>query len=321
MTTGMARKNELRVLVTGAGGMLGRALLQTLSKSCAVTGLSSQSKPSDMPGSWITSNLLDERQLQAAIADCKPDVIVHAASSVFVNECEKHRDQTWALHVGVSKQLVECSRRADAHLIYISTDSVFDGTKSSLYKESDPTNPLNFYALTKLMGERAALDYGRALVLRTNIFGWRSDHRLSFGQWVLAGLKNQNVPLTMFPDVLFTPISTFEFAKLVDDCIRSGVTGLYHAGGADRISKHDFAMRLAARLGLSTSHVVATSIDSVEMGAPRPKNTGLNNSRLAERLSRQMPTLDESIETWLSRAKVEAPKSGNVDLGLTDANP
>ncbi len=283
--------------------MLGAATLQTLGPRYHCIGLSGKSRPAaSMASDWVHTDINDASRLKTAVYRAKPDVIVHMASSVAVNDCEKPeaREPIRRLHVGVSADLAEVARELRAQLIYISTESVFDGRKAGLYTEADPVNPLNYYARTKHEGELAALQHERTLILRTNIFGWRTDGALSFGEWVLEGLRKQE-RRTMFTDVLFSPLSTYLAADTIGRCIERELTGLFHAGGADTLSKFDFAIRMANRLKLSTESLIPCRIDSVQMGAPRPKNTGIDSSKLAAALGQPSPTLDQSIETWLRR--------------------
>lgn len=288
------------VLITGAGGMLGTALMEILPQDFDCTGFSSKPKP-PVPnrGHWAQGNLLDFSRLTETIRHLRPNVIVHAASSVSVNECEKpeNRDSIQKLHVGLTEVLVDVARELGAQIIYISTESVYDGTKSGLYIEGDQTNPRNNYARTKLAGETPVLNYERGLVLRSNIIGWRTDGILSFGEWVVDGIL-RNEKRTMLTDVVFTPVSSYCLAETIGDCMKMGLTGLYHAGGADVVSKYELGLKIARSLELSTEVLVPVTLDQIAMGAPRPRNTSLDSSRLAVSLKKPRPTIDEAVRRW-----------------------
>lgn len=290
--------------------MLGSAILDVLGDRFHCIGVSGRVRPADSKAShWITTNINDTADLKASVFRAEPDVIVHAASSVAVNDCEKpqFRDAIFHLHVGVTEALASVARELRAQFIYVSTESVYDGKKPGLYVEDDAPNPLNHYATTKLQGEETAMKYDAAMVLRTNIFGWRTDGLLSFGEWVLEGLR-KGERRTMFTDVTFTPLSTYCLAESIGHSINKRLSGLYHAGGADFVSKYEFALRLARRLNLPSQTLIACSLDDVVMGAPRPKNTGMDSSKLAKALGYQRPTLEQSMDAWLSRgASDKAP--------------
>lgn len=292
------KKPKAKLLLAGARGMLGRALLEVLADQYECVAIGRSTVASGYGEVWRAVDLRDPTALRALLASERPDVVLNSASNVFVNECESDRKGTYALHVGATEVMAEHSRTHGAKLVYISTDSVFDGSKPGLYREGDATHPLNYYAQTKLLGEEMALHSPRALVLRTNIFGWRTDDRLSFGEWVYQGIRERR-SLTMFDDVTFTPISTYALARVVVRAIAVDASGLFHAGGRDHLSKYRFAVEVAKRLELSAENLLPTSVDSVDMGALRPKNTGLDSSALAAAIGEPMPALEQSLTLWL----------------------
>jgi dTDP-4-dehydrorhamnose reductase len=193
--------------------------------------------------------------------------------------------------------LSDVASSTGAAVIYISTDSVFDGAKSGPYAESDATNPLNVYARTKLAGEQIVLAAPRGLVLRTNIFGWRWRGPDSFSEWVLAGLRRRD-QLTMFTDVIYTPVASDELAGVIGGCIDRELSGLYHAGGGEALSKHDFAVKLAQVFELPADCILPIRMADKALTARRPANMALDSSRLAAALGRPMPGVDASLRTW-----------------------
>lgn len=293
-----------KIVVTGAGGMAGRAFVEgLLAEGHDCIGYSSQRRPDWAPKSqWRQLNILDYAELARLTREIEPDAIVHAASSVFVNECEKEseRPAIYNLHVTLTAELTKLASELDSHLLYISTESVYDGTKQGLYIESDATNPLNYYALTKLQGEVEARKWERSLVFRTNILGWRTDNRGSFLEWVLDGLKKRE-RRTMLTDVTFSPVSTYRLAEDVGESLDKNLTGLFHAGGATSVSKYEVAVLLAKKLELNPDVLVPVTMDQISMGAARPRNTSLDSTRLATALGRSRPTIEDSIDRFLAK--------------------
>ena len=292
------RRERKKAVVLGAGGMLGSAILQTLAPHFQVIGVSRIPHSPNDHHAWAALDILDFAQLTNFLQRERPDVIINSASHVFVNQCEVDREQTDRLHVDMTALLASEAAALDAQLIYISTDSVFDGEKLGRYLESDRTNPRNYYAQSKLRGEVAALRHQRTLILRTNIFGWRTDRHLSFGEWVLSGLQ-KGEKRTMFTDVTYTPISTHGLARMMGRAIELGSAGLFHAGGADYLSKYDFACLVADRLRLPRELLIPTTIEEMPIGAPRPKNTAMDCSRLVQALDFPLPSIESSIDEWL----------------------
>lgn len=287
----------MRVLITGASGMLGSSLIETLRGRLDVIGLS-RHRPADARVGWLEIDLAIPGQLATALEQALPDVVVHAAAMTNVDECE--RDPDLAMRVNqdcVGDIAAHCAARS-AKLVYISTDAVFDGSGKTPYRETDEARPLNVYARAKLGGESLALEAPSSLVLRTNIFGWRHGRGGSLGEWILAGLR-EGRELTTFKDVYFSPIAAVLFAGVISSCIECDLRGLFHAGGAESISKHEFAMKIAEQCGLPVQGLRPISVDEKPLTAPRPKYMSLDSSKLATRLRTELPTVSSSIAAWL----------------------
>ncbi|MFH1776592.1 MAG: SDR family oxidoreductase [Candidatus Omnitrophota bacterium] len=290
-------KNK-KVLITGASGMLGSALLARFAKKYQCSAL--DIKPgASIPGvDWISCELTDVAAAKEAVKRCCPDVVIHCAALVNVDLCESNIEKAYSLHVGSTRTLSEECQARNIGLIYISTDSVFDGNKNGAYTELDEPAPLNTYARTKFEGEKEALKNAQGLVLRTNIFGWTEQGK-SFAEWILEGLRGDK-QLTMFTDVFFTPISTFGLADVISLCIDKSLKGLYHAGGGEVLSKFDFAIKVSSIYGLSADRVIPVVLDDVKLTAPRAKNMALDSSKLSQALDFNMPDVAASLKLWKS---------------------
>lgn len=277
--------------------MLGLSVLSTLGDRYRCVGLSRQPLPA-VDAEWLRGDLTVPDMGEKVAAQC-PDVVLHCAAMTNVDECERHPDLATRLHVESTATLADVCSRLGAKLIYVSTDSVFDGSKKSPYVESDAANPLNVYARTKYEGERRTLETSGGLVLRTNIFGWRWKGQKSFSEWVLDGLQKQS-PLNMVTDVIYSPIATVELARLVGQCIDAGTSGLFHAAGSEALSKHEFALRVAAAFGLPSSCMRPIKLaEMVALDARRPTYMALDSSQLAAELHHPMPDVDQSIKAWM----------------------
>lgn len=287
----------MRVLVTGASGMLGSSLIRVLGERHALTGLS-RSRPPNARIDWLDVDLRIPGEIGAALGRAEPDVIVHAAAMTNVDECERQPDLAHRVNEGCVGELTAYSKTSGAKLVYISTDAVFDGAAGRPYREEDEPRPLNVYARAKLGGERLALGAPGSLVLRTNIFGWRHGRGGSLAEWILAGLR-EGRELTTFRDVYFSPIAAVLLADVVASCLDRKLSGLFHAGGAESISKHQFAVKIAEYCGLPTGSLRPISVDEKGLDAPRPKFMSLDSSKLAAAIGSEMPTVERSIAAWL----------------------
>lgn len=288
----------MKILITGASGMLGTALIAAFEGEHACTGFS-RARPGHAAIDWRTGDLSVPGELASVLNEVRPDLIVHAAAMTNVDACERNPALAQRVNCDVLGEIVEYCQLSGSRLVHISTDSVFDGQKQTPYNENDPLAPLNVYARTKLAAESLALQHPDAIVLRTNIFGWRPPGGdVSFGEWVLRSLRD-GTPLTMFHDVMYSPIATPLFAGVVAQCVKAGLTGLYHAGGGETLSKYQFALKVAEAYGLPTNNVLSISVVDKPLAALRPRNMALDSSKLAAALGiGSLPDVAASIDAW-----------------------
>ena len=285
----------MKVIVTGASGMLGTALIDRLADDFTVIATSRQTGYQKSNVEWTKSDLLDSHAFRSWLIKKRPDVVIHCAALVDVDYCERNPTLAEDIHVRSTQTIISVLKDYGGRIIYISTDSVFNGKKDGLYTEKDIPKPINIYAKTKLAGEEIALSYSQAVVLRTNIFGWSWSGKLSFAEWILSGLKTNTV-LNMFNDVYYTPISVFNLSDIIAEILYKEIfKGLYHASGSTSLSKYDFAIRMASIFNLNADNIFSKSIEKAELLALRPKNMALSNKYIQSFLSYDIPTIEEGI--------------------------
>lgn len=298
-----------RVAVTGAAGMLGTALLDCLEQQSVVLATDVRRGLQRPRISWRLFDLTENDDLRSWLRESVADVVVHCAGIIDVDECERRPDLARAVHVDAAETIASVQEQRGAMSVYVSTDSVFDGTGSGAYVESDAPNPLNIYASSKVEGERAVLAHSGAVALRTNIFGWTSGGRASIAEWILEGLEAQSA-LRMFDDVMFSPINVSHLADAVWACIQIGASGLYHAGGGEVLSKFQFALEVADVFGLPTGCVRARSVEEAGLTAARPKNMALSSRRLSEALGVRLPGARDGLRLMRDQREAGWPWQG-----------
>jgi len=213
--------------ITGASGMLGSALIAHLSKSYRVFATSRGRGVEGKNIKWDCFNLTDIILLTEWLETTRPDVVIHCAAITNVDLCEDNVKLATKLHIETTERISNFLDSYGGRLIYISTDSVFDGEKQGAYSESDLVSPLNVYAKTKMMGEKSVQSMNNGLVLRTNIIGWTQEGKTSFVEWVVNRL-NDNMPLNLFYDVYFSPLTIYELSFIIEKIIEKPILGLYH---------------------------------------------------------------------------------------------
>jgi dTDP-4-dehydrorhamnose reductase len=284
----------MRIGITGASGMLGSALLDYLSNSYKVFATSRSKSIENKNIQWNCFDLTNTASLNNWLKNTKPDLVIHCAALVNVDLCEENIGLASALHVETTQVIANYLEDHNARLIYISTDSVFDGKKQGAYIESDSVDPLNVYAKTKLMGEIIAQSVSKGLVLRTNIIGWTKKGKISFAEWVLKRLVDHD-PVNLFYDVYFSPLHVENISSIIERIIKNPIFGIYHCASSDCISKYDFGMQLAKVFNLSNSNIKRVSVDNMNFKAERPKNMTLDVDKISSALKCDFPCVLDAI--------------------------
>lgn len=276
----------MRLLVTGATGLLGPHLLEHLASVGEVVGVARS-------GADEVCDLTDVAATARLLARVRPDVVVHAAGLTDVDRCEREPEAATAQNELAAASLVSAAD-ASTLLVGVSTDQVY-GSAGAPHAEADVA-PVNVYGRTKLAGERALATHPAHLVLRTNMFGpSRTPGRASLSDFVVDALTTGQ-PVTFFTDVLFSPLHLATLSELVGRCVRAGLSGTFNAGSRQGRSKHDFGMAIAAHRGLPTDGVTAGRSTDLPGRAPRPLDLRLDVRALEAAIGIVMPLLDDEIK-------------------------
>lgn len=284
---------NMKIYITGILGLLGYNVTKVLTDRCEITGIDSI-KLDTTSISYLNDSLFHFDKLEQHIISEKPDVLIHTAAMVNVDKCEEYPEDAQMLNVQVTQQLARICNKHCIKMIYISTDSVFDGHSSHLYTEEDGVNPINIYGKTKLDGEYAVLKSPLNLVLRTNIYGKNLQNKKSLGEWIYTELVNNNT-LKMFTDIYFSPILVDELAQIIYMCCVNDLTGLYHVCSTGCISKYDFAVNLKEIFGITTGKILKSHCELMNFKAKRPQHMGMSNIKIKKALDINISTPIESI--------------------------
>ena len=238
-------------------------------------------------------DLLNFTALKRVLNDADPDVIIHCAAEVNLDICERDNEHANKIHRDVTSVL-SSHNPAKTKLVYISTDSVFDGISGN-YSEEDKVHPLNFYAASKFNGvEAARARRQNYLILRTNIYGFKKNKGNSLFEWI-AGKLSAGETITGFDDLIFNPLYTGQLASLILDLLKTDYCGTLNAGCSDFISKYQFAVDVANEFGWDTSLIMRGSSDQFPSKLARPKNTTLNTNKLRQ-IAGYVPTFKSGLK-------------------------
>jgi len=280
----------MRILVTGAAGLLGSHLVPYL-RRCGhdVIALARNGEVQ------VHADLVDFANTSAILARLSPEAIVNLAGMTNVDDCERDPQAAFRSNVRIVESLALGIRQSGigSHLIQISTDHVYDGV--SLRAEQDVTLR-NVYAFSKYAGELAAATVP-STVLRTNFFGPSAcAHRESLSDWLVRALHTQT-EITVFDDVSFSPLSLESLSGHIERAARERHMGIFNLGSREGMSKADFAFALAKALGLATGGM-RRGVSTARPGAVRrPTGMCMDSSRFERVFRVGLPTLTEEIQS------------------------
>jgi dTDP-4-dehydrorhamnose reductase len=257
---------DLKVLVTGAGGQLGTDLL------------AAGARYEMLPARRADLDVADRDAVLAAVFATRPDVIVHAGAWTAVDACESDPDRAFRVNALGARHVAEAARRSGAHLLYVSTDYVFDGTKDGPYHEWDRPRPLSVYGRSKLAGEEEVARLApEAAIVRTS---WLCGaHGSNVVKTVLA-LAGRPGPLRFVDDQRGCPTFTSDLAAALLALAVSRRPGTFHLTNQGSTTWYGFARDILAAAGLDPGRV--EPVRSVDLDpprpAPRPTNSVLDNA-------------------------------------------
>lgn len=287
-----------KVMITGCAGLLGQYLCKNFANKYEIVGVFNQTQP-QLPDIILhKADLSKIIEFKKALDQHKPDIIINTAGLTSVDECESNPQLANQLNTLIPKNLVTCLENSSCKIIHISTDHLFSGEKSN-YTETSEVKPINNYAKTKLEGECEILQNKQALVLRTNFYGGHTSQKMSFSTWIHSELKKGNY-INLFDDVFFTPISVCGFGENLHLLLNSNLNGIYNFVGNERISKYEFAHKLADTFSLPKKFIIKSKLAHLNLKAHRPKEMSLN----IDKIKKDLPTfISEDIDSGLSKIK------------------
>ena len=258
----------VKILVTGAAGQLGREIVDaSIAANVDVVG--------------VDRNMLDVTDLGAVhrvVSTHRPDAIVHTAAWTAVDACEADPEKANRVNGTATAGIVAAAREVGASVHVISTDYVFDGTKTGSYVESDAPNPQSAYGRSKLLAERST-DLQLDAVVRVS---WLSGfHGANMVKTILR-LATTPGPLRFVSDQVGHPTFADDAAAMIVRLVTQRRTGIWHVTNQGAVSWYQFACEVLEAAGDDPARVepVLTSELTPPRPAPRPANSVLDNARL-----------------------------------------
>ena len=275
----------MRILIFGATGLLGKALMRGQPSDTKVVGLGS-----------ADADIRSKSDVDRVMHLHEPDWVVHAAAYTDVDGCESHEQSAWDVNCTGAVNVVGSAKAANARVLFLSTDYVFDGTKRTAYETGDLRTPQGVYGKTKAAAEERILDVmPSCCILRTSwVFGVGGK---CFPDTILK-LAESRKELEVVDDQRGCPTYTVDLAQIIYKLIWLDAKGVVHGTNRGECSWYEFASELVREAGFSTK-VMPTTSEKFIRPAPRPKYSVLSPASL-ERLKIEMPSWQNALGRYLS---------------------
>ena len=257
----------MKILILGSHGMLGRDLMAEFSPDCDVLGVDREET--------------DITRLDACLErvnEFHPEIVVNAAALTQVDYCETHEEEAFRVNGEGAGNLAKASGAIGALMVHYSTDYIFDGFKSEPYLEGDAPNPLSVYGKSKLLGEDLVREYcPNHLILRISwLFGLNGAN---FIRKIIEAAE-QGKKLRVVVDQKGSPTYAGDVAAHTRRMVRAKCRETYHLTNQGICTWHELAMEALKSAGMSEVVVAPISSGDLNLPAPRPRNSVLENDRL-----------------------------------------
>lgn len=297
----LSDKSDMKILLFGKNGQVGWELQRSLATLGEVVALDRHGEDG------LCGDLADVQGLKATIQRVAPDIIVNAAAYTAVDKAESDKDLALSINATAVRVIAEEAKKLGSWFVHFSTDYVFDGSGSAERKEGDSVSPINYYGITKLMGEQAIVESGcNHLIFRTSwVYGARGSN---FARTILR-LAAERTELNIIADQIGAPTGADLIADVTVIALRRAlsepsVCGLYHLAASGFTSWHEYAC-LVIDYGkandLSIQAQVVNPISTVQYPTParRPLNSQLNTEKLRKTFFIHLPDWRSGVTRML----------------------
>src|SRR6267378_3560052 len=296
----------MRILVTGASGLLGKRLAElALQKGHDV--ISSYKNNVPVHGKPLEVDLTRSTAVRKAFLGVRPDVIINTAAMTDVDKCELEPEAAFSANSKAVSNIANAAKETESFVVQVSTDYVFDGERGA-YSENDETRPINKYGESKLEGEKVVmneLDKQVWSIARTSvIYGWGRASRPNAATFVYEKLF-RGESIRMARDLFSSPTLNTSLSAMLIEIAERQLPGIIHVAGATRLSRYDFAIGLAKTFGLDATLINAVQARDIQWMAKRPADSSLTVGR-AQKLLRSAPLDIESAYDGFHREHLKS---------------
>jgi dTDP-4-dehydrorhamnose reductase len=290
----------MKILVTGSNGLLGQKLSTLLQSQKDVKFLATARGKSVIklaPATFASLDICNAGEVVRVFSSFKPDVVIHSAAMTLVDKCELDQEECWKTNVTAVENIIEGCKHTGAHLVFVSTDFIFDGSSGPLTETAEPS-PVNFYGVSKLAAEKliikSTIDWS---ILRTVlVYGITNDlGRSNIVLWVKENLE-QGKSIQVVKDQWRTPTLAEDLAMGCFLAASKKATGIFNISGKDYITPYDIAIQTAEYFELDKSLIKPVDSTTFKQPARRPLKTGFIIDKARTELGYEPHTFRQGLE-------------------------
>ena len=308
----------MRILVTGARGQLGKAVIRellgenqdfdfklmlTVSNDASWNSLYNWMKDEGLSDARAEITALDIRDyylVKAALSSFMPDVVINCVAYTAVDDCEDHEEEARLVNETGVKNLALAAKEIGTVLVHISTDYVFDGNGTSPYTEDEEVNPVNAYGRTKALGERAVFEnMEKYFIIRT---AWLYGEGKNFVKTMIS-LSEKNKTLRVVSDQIGSPTSANELARFIVYLIQTDKYGIWHGVCDGSTSWYEFTKEIMKLTGKEEVEVLPIKSEEYRTKAKRPYFSVLSNKKMHNETDFKIKSWEEALKEYLQKNK------------------
>lgn len=281
----------MRIVVTGAKGMLGSDICRILGEQHQVIGIDRDEL--DITDTVATQTILEK---------IHPQLVVHCAAYTDVDAAELNPDEAYRVNGMGTWNVASATANVGATIVYISTDFVFDGEKGEPYTEWDTPNPQSYYAASKYAGERVIQWVGvESYIVRSAWLFGNTEH--CFPRQIIKAAKKHS-ELKVVADQVGTPTYTIDLARAIGELIESPLTGIYHVTNSGMCSWYQFAQKVLELAGMDAIKVKPITSGQWPSPTRRPKYSVLRHYALELQGKDHMRPWDDALAEYMKSIEI-----------------
>ena len=280
-----------KVLIIGGSGLMGSALVGLFPNAYFTFNRTEMNIPNS-----FKLDISEQQALELLLGKVRPETVIVTAAMTGVDMCELDPEMAYRINALPFYTIVKYLSKLGGRIIQVSTDYVFSG-EAGRYREYDKREPINVYGKSKMKAEDIIIDSGiyYTIIRTSGIFGAReSSGKVNFFLWVYRSLLNGK-EISIVKDQYYSPTLNTNLAEAISEIYDNGTDGVLHFSSIDRISRYDFALRIADAFALKSDLIRPVSMNEIGWTAKRPRDSSLSVEKSATLLKKKPLKVEEEI--------------------------